>query len=601
MEILFIFSTAVLRKVEVSQTRMQHNPISIKLAASPVLNAAQQGSLIPLSLALRASLGRLLKEKAERRTRCKEFDQLLGHKDQQLQKRTLDCQKSAQSGISPAEEGAIRTQLQANWPGTSKWTDVMIYGDEVYPGDIPLRRPFIEVWNVIAHGGSLKPETDDNGLLANLERRVRLQRERLHQWQTFHEKIASCMGPSSTSSDSKVTTQAESPPTFRFEKHTQLKLSGERITRSGDELEKPIETLAETPYGLIVEQMKRELSEASKASRKERSTRKYSANIEPPHHDHIEAFNEDLMSDLRPTELGQAEKLFAVGSRGSSLDQGRSAHILTTPEKSTSLSSIFSPAKPKQPSEQPDSPADISLTDILGLDKLEINGATVDTSPAADAVTSESHQPVDIAEDVGQSRDTQREDVADAIITSVLAAGPSPEKSGLASLAERTRLSMASIGQLSLPSRKEEHTVPSIAVVEPMASGGADRRASLLDRTRQSMSRLPTQPAVRSKKSTNKKPRRSSMVYPVNQFETPGKATAEPIRNSTPTEILFSPDADYSSVFKSRPKVALSPVISPNDSSLPAIENSSELDDSMDSVLNNSSPLAARIFSAEAK
>ena len=57
----------------------------------------------------------------------------------------------------------------------------------------------------------------------------------------------------------------------------------------------------------------------------------------------------------------------------------------------------------------------------------------------------------------------------------------------------------------------------------------------------------------------------------------------------------------YSSVFKSRPKVALSPVISPNDSSLPAIENSSELDDSMDSVLNNSSPLAARIFSAEAK
>jgi len=91
------------------------------------------------------------------------------------------------------------------------------------------------------------------------------------------------------------------------------------------------------------------------------------------------------------------------------------------------------------------------------------------------------------------------------------------------------------------------------------------------------------------------------MIYPINQFETPGEPQAVPVRNSTPTEKLFSPDADYSSVFKSRPKVALSPVISPDDSSLPTVESSSELDDSMDSVLNNSSPLAARIFSAEAK
>ena len=323
MEILLLFSTAVLRKVEVSQNRVQHNPISIKLAASPALNAAQQGSLIPLSLALRASLDRLLREKAEKRARCKEFDQLLGHKDQQLQKRTLECQKSAETGISPVEEGATQARLQANWPGTSKWTDVMIYGDDICPGDMPLRRPFIEVWNVIAHGGSLQPETGDTGLLANLERRVRLQRERLHQWQTFREKIASCMGPSSTSSNSKVATQAESPPTFRFEKHTQLQLSGERTTRSSGGPEKPIEALAETPYGLIVERMKRELSEASKASRKEGSIRKHSVNVELPHHNHVEAFNKDSTPELKSTELRQADKLFAVGSRGSSLNQGR--------------------------------------------------------------------------------------------------------------------------------------------------------------------------------------------------------------------------------------------------------------------------------------
>lgn len=600
MEILLLFSTAVLRKTEVSQTNVQHNPIGVRLAASPVLNATQQGSLIPLSLALRASLSRLLKEKAEKRARYKEFNQLLGHKDQQLQKRMLDCQKPAKSDVSPAEEAAIKARLQANWPGTSKWTDVVIYGDEGHPGDMPLKRPFTEVWNVVAHGGSLLPEMGDAGLLASLDRRVRLQKDRLRQWQAFHEKITIYMGPSSTLSHSKVAPMAESPPTFRFEKHRQLQLSGERTIGSSEKQETAIEALAETPYGLIVEQMKKELSEASKASRKEGNARKYSANIEL-HHDRVEGFNKDLTPKLRSAEPGGADNLLDVNSRGSSMHQGDSTDFLTTSEKSTSLSSIFSPAKPKWPLEQPESPADISLTDILGLDKLETNGTKPDPSASAEVVASVSHQQVDNTEDVELNQGTQCEDVADAIITSVLAAGPSPEKRSHPSLAERTRLSMAAVGQGPPSPRKEEHAVPTMAVVEPLVPEAANRRASLLDRTRQSMSRLPAQPAVRSKKPTSKKPRPSSMIYPVNQFETPGKLKAEPVRNSTPTEKLFSPDAEYSSVFKSRPKIALSPVLSPNDSSLPAIESTSELDDSMDNVLSNSSPLATRIFSAEAK
>jgi len=101
-------------------------------------------------------------------------------------------------------------------------------------------------------------------------------------------------------------------------------------------------------------------------------------------------------------------------------------------------------------------------------------------------------------------------------------------------------------------------------------------RTSLLERTRQSMSLLPN-PNQRSHPiKTTKAPRPSSVIYPVNPFETPPKKSKEKSRRhsteppppssgaSTPREELFSQEADYASVFKSRPRVALSPDPSPS-------------------------------------
>lgn len=93
---------------------------------------------------------------------------------------------------------------------------------------------------------------------------------------------------------------------------------------------------------------------------------------------------------------------------------------------------------------------------------------------------------------------------------------------------------------------------------------------TLVERTRKSMSLLPPPSA-----STPPKPRRpreslrsrhSRMSFPVNQFETPQKQSARSrdiSRASTPQDDLFKEEADYASVFKSRPRVAQSPVTSP--------------------------------------
>ena len=55
--------------------------------------------------------------------------------------------------------------------------------------------------------------------------------------------------------------------------------------------------------------------------------------------------------------------------------------------------------------------------------------------------------------------------------------------------------------------------------------------------------------------------RRTSKIYPTNQFETPRRQTIA--QRLTPPEELFSPGAGYDSVFKSRPKIAFSPATSP--------------------------------------
>jgi hypothetical protein len=130
------------------------------------------------------------------------------------------------------------------------------------------------------------------------------------------------------------------------------------------------------------------------------------------------------------------------------------------------------------------------------------------------------------------------------------------------------------------------------------------RSHTLVERTRKSMSLLPPghEPQVRPRQRRGPRP-----SYPVNQFVTPRKASgqsARPIdelsRASTPQDQLFEEDAEYASVFKSRPRVALSPISSPAVHVSPSFEDESfvldDEDDDYDDIEewgSIDSPLAA--------
>ncbi|OOF99634.1 hypothetical protein ASPCADRAFT_138316 [Aspergillus carbonarius ITEM 5010] len=114
------------------------------------------------------------------------------------------------------------------------------------------------------------------------------------------------------------------------------------------------------------------------------------------------------------------------------------------------------------------------------------------------------------------------------------------------------------------PIPEPQPNLPSFSTTQaperPPSPSEPTSRFTLVERTRKSMSLVPPPTHTRPRESfRSHRPRPS---FPVNQFETPQKPHSIP-RASTPRDELFNDEADYASVFKSRPRVAHSPVASP--------------------------------------
>lgn len=108
---------------------------------------------------------------------------------------------------------------------------------------------------------------------------------------------------------------------------------------------------------------------------------------------------------------------------------------------------------------------------------------------------------------------------------------------------------------------------PAVHISEPELTPDPEpqpRTFTLAERTTKSMPLIP--PSTKNPRESVRS-RKSRPSLPVNQFETPRKQSAQssdaPSGRSTPRDQLFDDNADYASVFRSRPRVAHSPVLSP--------------------------------------
>ncbi|RYN44362.1 hypothetical protein AA0114_g10032 [Alternaria tenuissima] len=606
-EILAIFSNAVLKKVLAARDAGDVDAaVARKLATATMLSGEQQRSLLPLAIAHKASLVNVLRRKEEKRKQYMEFHGLLDKKAEDINRRirkTKDTPRAQKPAVSQKEANAVKKQLKDNWIGNQKWLDVMLRGDNVQAEDAFLTSRFDKVWHMVENGRKLDEVAPETGLLENLQARVHEQQERLQKWKAFHEELQKDESGKETSGSGQAAAKAKD---FMFDDHSQYQLPSAKHTMGSAKIRRPA---MRAEFQDILSHMDSELARAAtvRASVRpsiihHRSTSSVKT-ARPPlltrKSTQTEAIRKAPMVPAKPVKLQSP-------SRPNSLDQ-----IPILPRPSRQLASAATPSADSEATligntsassatikYRDDSPSEIDQesTPVSGTAPLASKPADGTRSPEP-TITDHSEQRAESPDDlskVSPERTSEppiptfdppevdaEEALADQIINSIGNATPSPVKKPQPrmslSLIERTRMTMARSQSYESVPESPDLPLPSMgppAIPSITGDEDGDRRATLAERTRQTMEAMQSRSRPSEMDTTKKEKRQSSRssLFPVNQFDTPRtrksfesleQAKSESIER-TPTEQLFSDEIDYDRVFKSRPRIATSPVWSPD-------------------------------------
>lgn len=581
-EVLGAFSTLVLQRV--FETEQNPQPTRARrLALSQRLTPEEQQSLLPLVIAHRSSLSALLRKKARLRLKYREFKTVLDAKQLEIRTKATNHEASRASEINAGPTENLRTlkkYFELHWQGDSRWIDDIFGQGKQGTIDPLLDTPFSDLWTRLTNSIADQPAPKQQGLLQQLEERVAAQEARLKQWKQFREDLGI-----TTNNVENVVQRKKEIQVFDLKFLSRVKpdldtySTGEKVTRDSATQESISVILTE--YQRLMDSMRRDLAAVDAV--------KYGSD-----HNHTAALSKKQgMSGSRqlpssmglpiaksghPEPLRLAAKAITRTEKGRNYDSKTSGKrmetysdqefsdsvklrpIISSPlaEGRWEVSAQFSNREREKSGDLSCNPTKDPFVPV----KLETNSYDgISSSEDSRALSSKSDSITSGQEDKAPTKLDGGEIFAQQIIRSTINA-VSPGKPKL-SLLERTRQFMALFKPEESDRLPEYATVVSTSInsiaENTLQSSDAPtkRRETLLERTRQSMSLITPKPPP--KKGLEQ--RRTSRIYPTNQFETPGKQESRPENDemSTPPELLFEQDANYASVFKSRPKVALSP------------------------------------------
>ncbi|KAL9608605.1 MAG: hypothetical protein Q9167_006579 [Letrouitia subvulpina] len=556
-ELLIAFQSAVLQKVLKDQE--DNGSIVSQLAVARVIPKTSQRSLLPLAIAHRASLTALLRRKEQLRQRLSNFQRLLDEKEADLLQ-VVDrlAQGDGERDLRDDRPNNIidtRKQFETYWRGDPRWINTLIGGGDDYIHDPLFEIPFNEIWPHVRDGTvdhiALEEKQDP---LRDLENRIRSQRERLEHWREFQASIIQPGQKTKPGIDDNSKTYRPKGLELNLKKHLQPEDNIDMTVESQEDGSETVNISASSTdeYTNLINSFRLELDRVGQ--RKQQKT--HAVLLGGPKRHDPESQNPPAEDDL---------KMYPLHSRSSSLlarqqpfEDPRRDDVPTRipanisrrrsvpkPENSTTSEPQDLDLQQRETNKRPNHAQNNEISDLA-------------TFTLSDMISSEAKNP---------ASETDEEDVlAQMIISSTRNAEPSPIKSR-PSLMERTRQSIA----FTRPELANLESLTDSDVPVPMpkpekrnAVPDLSRRTSLIDRTRQSMSSLPSS-SQELHKNTHK--RRQSKQFPANPFETPNRPAAlsavGELKEMTPPESLFSEDVDYASVFKSRPKIATSPITSP--------------------------------------
>lgn len=600
-EVMAVFSNAVLKKVLAARDGANENQaVARRLSTAPMLPVDRQQSLLPLAVAHKAALVNVLKSKQEKRRKYMDFETLLDKKAEDINRRIRKCKdtpRAQKPAVSQKEADKLKRQLKDNWIGNQKWLNVMLHGDDVQAEDAFLNSRFDKVWYMVEKGRKLEDVAPETGLLENLQSRVQEQQARLQKWKAFHDELQNdASGKVHTSSSKSMAPVKE----LKFAAHSQYQLPPSKEKVENATVKRPA---MRAEYRDILSDMDIELSHAGKVRANPISTIMPKRRTSPA---------KELQSPVPRRKQTLSESV--PGSPTSPVVPPKPKHL----SRPNSLHKVPTLARPSQHNQAASTPIDSDATLVGHASPLRSSPPethyedrpapdSLPPTPLRENVTPHAESPeTTITLTVQQASPSPKpsekhiskppfptfeppilnpEDaMADQIIDSIGNATPSPVKKPQPrmslSLLERTRLTMARTN--SFEPVLESPALPSMAS-PPLPSGSVNHQADLLERTRLSMAAtqsLPRRTLSNQPKETRTSSGGRQSLYPVNQFDTPPrnrKSIEEALEEEdhddenteskslerTPTEQLFSDEVDYDRVFKSRPKIATSPVWSP--------------------------------------
>ncbi|TLS26584.1 hypothetical protein PpBr36_04850 [Pyricularia pennisetigena] len=631
-EVLATFSSAVLKKMvaEASLNGKEHLTIAETLALENRGYSGDTAQITALVLAYRASLSKMLRERQEARARYNDLAQLLDLKERGISRRKLqlgDAKNPAADGMSEDEKLALWRAVRNNWAGNERWMEALLYGDA--PRDDLLTAPFDRVWRRVQSGRLAELEEHrEPGLIEQLDGRVKMQKERLQKWQTFRRDM---FGTDSIKDDRAQKRKSLTLDHVAKPRGIDLGFGAHENIRYGTA--SPMKLAAKPQplkpeYEVLVNELQEELDAINKGRPNpfagglqsvQRSDMREAVALEATGipaestSGHVD-FEEDATeawprSNLaRPQEpymepihkpptmaLQEKEKHKRAISYSQPLEQ---KSIGSKPEAKRTAS-----ARPKSlvldhntrlpstagsrvskpplsaPNAYPSGPADAPENSFSN--RPAACPRTPSPPPAPRYIPEE--RPVEPSQPVISQ--TQRE--ADAILASISAASPSPEKKPrhTLSLAERTRLSMLrdvnegeddELDRFSLVRRGSTSGKNKRSAAEGTVDGNAaipeenEAEDDLVARTRRSMANFEAsrQKAQLERRRSQRKAARESNVHQQHRRNGGGSVSAMP---STLEERAAEGDSvlvdqmleqgvdDYEAVFKSRPRIQTSP------------------------------------------
>lgn len=576
-EVLAVFSTAVLKKL----VREEHNPygqpIALQLATENFSYTGERTLLSILNLAHRGVINKELCQKQVVRAQLEDFRELLDLKERKIVRRQeqlkeLASTRADENSIGPEESELLSAKVQKNWSGNNEWLQTILHGDGRFEKYGMLTQPFDEVWKRVATSSVTEIEDGKKiGFINQLDARVEQQNHRLAKWQNFRKEFSK--GANAEKSPSKILSQQHQ------KKGIDLKFGGHGALQITQKVLESTETstfVLSEEYNQLIAKVGNDLAQLGRKDR-ERSPRKPKSPFKTDGSQVVDKLDDSKIFEKSTVPDQKSPSPLAVdkadGWDSTDSDEHFEDHIKTIPyNRSEPITQSKMKSKELTAEKFEDSESIDSSEDIQMDSNQEAKEALVNAMPQLQNPISPIPAPL-------HRLNTDSEMMADEILLSMATASPSPTKPKsrhILSLAERTRMSMART------SRPDFDDIPDLSPTKPgisalssrptiKISGDTDPHADLITRTRQSMSGFAAAQKKaeldrrRSVKAATKKSRESSYFPP------PFSATAEDEEGSEGWEkadrvglIEGNVDADYESVFKSRPKIALSPAISPN-------------------------------------